>query len=198
MIKTKLDLHDYLENDSLNYSSRFITKVGVIKYLRGFVNSPISDQTKIWSYIKTLRYAEYWMNNKGVFSVLFALFYMRRLRRLSRVTGFQIPIRCIGKGLTIWHWGTIIINEDSQIGDFCTMRPGIVIGHKYAGGKCPVIGNHVEINSGARIIGDITIGDDVIIAPNAVVTHDVPSHSIVAGVPAKIIKHRDSIDGKWE
>lgn len=198
MINDRFALKEYIKEDSRNYSQLYVSRVGIFRALRSHICSPISDQTKIWSYIKTLRYAEYWMNNKGVFSILFALFYMRRLRRLSRVTGFQIPIRCIGKGLTIWHWGTIIINEDSQIGDFCTMRPGIVIGHKYAGGKCPVIGNHVEINSGARIIGDITIGDDVIIAPNAVVTHDVPSHSIVAGVPAKIIKHRDSIDGKWE
>ena len=128
------------------------------------------------------------MNQNGILAKGMSLIYMLRLRKLSRITGFQIPIRTIGKGLTIWHWGTIIINEDSSIGDNCTIRPGVVIGHKFSGGKCPVIGNKVEINSGARIIGDITIGDNVIIAPNAVVTKDVPSNCIVGGVPARIIK----------
>ena len=198
MIKSKQDLRDYLEHDSKNYSQLFPLKVGILRYIRSFVCSPITDQTKIWAYIKTLRYAEYWMNKKGVLPFLMSVYYMSKLRRLSRITGFQIPIRCIGKGLTIWHWGTIIINEDVQIGDFCTLRPGVVIGHKREGEGSPVIGSNVEINSGARIIGEISIGDDVIIATNTVVTRDIPSHCIVAGTPAKILKTREDYNCQWE
>lgn len=53
-----------------------------------------------------------------------------------------------------------------------------------------VIGNNVELCVGAKVIGKVCIGDNVIVAPNAVVIHDVPSNSIVGGVPAKILKTR--------
>lgn len=55
----------------------------------------------------------------------------------------------------------------------------------------------MEIKAGAKVIGDITVGDDVIIGANAVVVKDVPSHSIVVGVPAKVIKTRKSINDNW-
>ncbi len=55
----------------------------------------------------------------------------------------------------------------------------------------------MEIKAGAKVIGGITVGDDVIIGANAVVVKDVPSHSIVVGVPAKVIKTRESINDNW-
>lgn len=62
---------------------------------------------------------------------------------------------------------------------------------------CPYIGNNVEIKTGAKVIGDVTIGDYVIIGANAVVVKDIPSHSIVVGVPARIIKTRGSLNEQW-
>ena len=61
----------------------------------------------------------------------------------------------------------------------------------------PYIGDNVEIKAGAKVIVGVTIGDDVIIGANAVVVKDVPSHSIVAGVPARVIKTRNSITEEW-
>lgn len=63
--------------------------------------------------------------------------------------------------------------------------------------NCPSIGNNVHIKAGAKVIGNVHIGDDVIIGANAVVVKDVPSHSIVVGIPAKIIKVRDKITDPW-
>ena len=60
-----------------------------------------------------------------------------------------------------------------------------------------MIGDKVEIKAGAKVIGGVKIGDDVIIGANAVVVKDVPSDSIVVGVPAKVIKARNSITEKW-
>lgn len=60
------------------------------------------------------------------------------------------------------------------------------------------IGSNVRVSCGAKILGKITIGDDVYIGANAVVVKDVPSHSMVVGVPAKIIKKRDNINEKWK
>jgi len=203
MINSKSDLEICLSIDSNNYK-RVIYDIrkGFFSLFSTFraryFTTPISDQIIIWQFIKTLRRVEYYANNPSLLHSLCLLFYLRKYVRLGRITGFQIPINCIGKGLTIWHYGTIIINQDTKIGDYCTLRPDIVIGHKDSSGKSPIIGNNVTINSGARIIGDIVIGDDVIVAPNAVITHDVPSHSIVGGIPARILKKRSSLNEEWQ
>ena len=72
----------------------------------------------------------------------------------------------------------------------------VTIGHSDAS-HCPYIGDNVSIKARAKIIGDVTIGNDVIVGANAVVVKDVPDHSIVAGVPARVIKTRNSVDEPW-
>jgi serine O-acetyltransferase len=59
--------------------------------------------------------------------------------------------------------------------------------------KAPVIGDNVEVCCGAKVIGGITIGDNVLIGANSVVVKDVPSNCVVAGVPARIIKRLDHV-----
>lgn len=61
-----------------------------------------------------------------------------------------------------------------------------------------MLGNNVRVYAGAKIIGNVVIGDDVVVGANAVVVKDVPSHSIVAGVPAKVIKRRKDENSLWE
>jgi serine acetyltransferase len=96
-----------------------------------------------------------------------------------------------GKGLILYHGQALVINQNVIIGDNCTLRNSVTIGHKkLADGslsKCPQIGNNVDIGANACIIGDITIGDNVIIGAGAVVVKDVPAYSIVAGNPARIL-----------
>lgn len=114
---------------------------------------------------------------------------LHKLRKLSRLTGFQIPANVVGKGLTIWHWGPLVINSNASIGENCVFRPDVIVGHKTSCGKAPRIGDNCVLNSGCRVIGDsIEIGDNVIIAPGAIVTKSFPSNCIVAGVPAKVIR----------
>lgn len=99
----------------------------------------------------------------------------------------------LGGGLLMIHGFSIIINC-KRIGRNCTIFQQVTIGASKTG--VPTIGNDVTIYCGAKVLGGITIGDDVLIGANAVVVSDVPSHCIVAGVPAKIIKRRDE-EGNW-
>jgi serine O-acetyltransferase len=101
----------------------------------------------------------------------------------------------IGRRLSIEHHGCIVVHGATVIGDDCLIRQGVTIGN--AGYQdpmgAPVIGNRVEIGAGAKIIGRIHIGDEVIIGANAVVVRDVPSRAVVVGVPARIIKIRTKV-----
>lgn len=95
----------------------------------------------------------------------------------------------IGKGLLIMHGFSTIIAAKS-IGDNCKVYQQVTIG--YNDGKKPVIGNNVEICCGAKIIGGVTIGNNVVVGANAVVINDVPDNSVVVGVPARVVKKLDS------
>ena len=125
------------------------------------------------------------------------VYWAWRLRRLSYKTGFQIPPNTCGKGLTIWHWGAIVINPKTHIGENCTLYPGVLIGHKTPEeGKSATIGNNVFIAAGTKIIGDVTIGDNVTIGVNTVIVKDVPSNVVIAGNPYKIIRRLDDKDNR--
>lgn len=103
--------------------------------------------------------------------------------------GFQIPSSTpINGGFFIGHFGTIVISVNARIGKNCNIAHGCTIGA--ARGKnegAPQIKDYVWIGTGAVIVGHVTIGNNVMIAPNAFVNFDVPDHSIVIGNPGKII-----------
>ena len=73
-----------------------------------------------------------------------------------------------------------------SIGSDCWINQQVTIGYTFAH-QPPVIGNGVRISAGAKVVGNITIGDNVIIAANAAVVKDVPANAVVGGVLAKII-----------
>ncbi len=91
------------------------------------------------------------------------------------------------------HAYNITINPNSVIGSNCNIHKGVTIGQENRGIRkgAPIIGNRVWMGVNSTIVGRITIGDDVLIAPNSYVNCDVPSHSVVFGNPC-IIKHRDN------
>lgn len=110
-------------------------------------------------------------------------------RFIEITTAISIPPDVkIGKGLLIMHFGGIVINGGTKIGDFCTISHGVTIGNKRPGGGAPTIGNNVYICVGAKVLGEITIGDNCIVGANAVVTRSISADSVVAGIPGKVIK----------
>ncbi|GAB3895564.1 serine O-acetyltransferase [Spirosoma agri] len=109
--------------------------------------------------------------------------------------GFQINHNTkVGKGLVIQHFGPIVINKQAVIGDNCYIAHNVTIGQTNRGERkgCPTIGNKVWIGTGAVIVGRITVGDNVLIAPNTFVNFDIPADSVVIGSPAKVIANKEA------
>ena len=196
MIKSKSDLKEYLLADAILYPKR---STGIFSKLKNMiVSNPQNDQRLIYDYIVCLRYSEFHYNNsilenrvslKSLYHTLILILKYSKLRKLSYKTGFQIVPNSFGKALQIWHFGSIIVNQKARIGDYAIIYPGVIIGKK--DNKCPVIGHHCFIGAGSKILGGVKIGNNVTIAPNAVVVKDVPDNAVVGGVPAKIIKFKD-------
>ncbi len=85
----------------------------------------------------------------------------------------------------------VVVHQRSVVGERVMIGQNTTIGRSLDPEDFPSIGNDVYISAGARIIGKIHVGDNVIIGANAVVTKDVPDNSIVAGVPAKVLRTVD-------
>ncbi|MEK4065685.1 serine O-acetyltransferase [Peribacillus sp. FSL R5-0717] len=121
---------------------------------------------------------------------IFKYYYKVKLRMLMVKYGYQIPSNVeIGKGFYIGHFGSVVINPKVTIGNNVNIAKGVVLGQSNRGKNIgvPTICDKVWIGSNAVIVGNIVINSDVLIAPNAYVNFDVPSHSIVIGNPAKVI-----------
>lgn len=100
--------------------------------------------------------------------------------------GLYLSTRYIGSGLFIQH-GDATILAAKKIGENCWINQGVTVGYTSNGGA-PVIGDQVTINAGAKVLGEIRIGNNVVIGANAVVVKNVPDNCTVVGVPAYIIK----------
>ena len=112
----------------------------------------------------------------------------------------SVPGSCtITQGVKFAYGGIgVVIHARAVIGQNSLIGQGVTIGGKSGWWEVPVIGDDVEINAGARIIGPVRIGNNVIIGANAVVVKDVPDNCVVAGVPAHIIKENMTPEDRAE
>ena len=141
-----------------------------------------------------LRYIVYFRLSQNTKNKIFKLFYEYKLFRLCRKYGLEIKTSTkIGKGFYMGHPYNITISPFAEIGNNVNIMKGATVG--YSGGKkrgAPKIGDCVYIGINSTVVGGITIGNDVMIAPNSFVNTDVPSHSIAIGSPAKIIPRENA------
>ena len=141
------------------------------------------DNYLIWKYLYFLRREEAASNK------LTQYYWRRRKNDLGAKLGIIIYAGTCGKGLRIWHYGSTIISGDARIGESCTFHGQACIGNDGSSVAAPVIGNNVDIGVGAKIIGDITIADDVTIGAGAVVTRScLEKGATLVGIPAMPLK----------
>jgi len=119
-------------------------------------------------------------------------FIPRYLSQMARgVTGIEIhPGAKIGKRCFIDHGMGVVIGETAELGDDVTLYQGVTLGGtgKERGKRHPTLGHNVVVGTGAKVLGNITIGDHTQIGANAVVIRDVPPYSTVVGVPGRVVK----------
>ena len=126
----------------------------------------------------------------------FSMLYHIQFKLVQILTGVELPCEVeIGRNFIIDHFGGIIVSGYAKFGDNCRIRNGVVIGLRRVEEKvAPIIGNNVDIGTGAKLLGPIRIGDNSLIGANAVVICDVPPNSVAAGVPAVIKARRSGHD----
>ena len=192
MIKNKADYQYYIECDRRALS---IDELGLNDKLRARL------LPEIWFVEYLMRKTEYYLNCKNQKNPLIKVYtaYLQyRFRTYGYKLGFTLPLNVFGPGLCLCHVGTIVISGKCRFGSNARIHACVNIGTsgelddagQWKDTGAPQFGNNVYIGPGAKIYGEISIGNDVAIGANAVVNKDVEDHVAVAGVPAHIINHK--------
>lgn len=141
-------------------------------------------------YLRLLRRVEYLLAQQGLWARARRFVVRARLQKAGLRTGISLPPGVAGPGLSLPHYGTLVINKRARIGSHCHIHPNVTVG--VARGGVPAIGRRVYIGPGAVLYGAITVGDDAAIGANSVVGRDVPAGKTVAGAPARVISQHGS------
>jgi len=187
MIQNRKELMFYIKCDKKSKN--------IENYTKGFFLNPVFRFTVL------LRFNEYLKNTQRSFLIRFIplLWY----KRLGIRLGLSVPLNVFDHGLSIVHYGLLVVNPDAKIGKNCRVHAGVNIGGT-AGFKAdtdkssyaPTIGDNCYIGPGAKIFGPIQIGHNCVIGANAVVNKSFMKDSLtIAGIPAIIISQKGS-EGK--
>ncbi|MFZ2631240.1 MAG: hypothetical protein WA081_08550 [Desulfosalsimonadaceae bacterium] len=165
-------------NDFISYCNADKAGLGRKRIFKAFFND-------IDRFQKVLRRMEYNKNCKK--NILIQFVTILRFRQLSAKLGFTIPINVFGPGLIIMHRGTIIVTPNARVGANCKINADVQIGPGRDGGA-PRIGDNCYIGPGAKIFGNITLGNNIRIGANAVVNKTFSDDNILlVGIPAKAV-----------
>jgi serine O-acetyltransferase len=183
MIKNKSEYKYYLLSDkkAINAGNQSILR-------------KIIAPNYIWEFQKRLRKVEYYKNCKcnSLIGKILYTYHKYKLRKQSLRLGFSIPENTFGPGLAIVHYGTIVVNMNARIGKNCRIHACTNIGASGGKPEAPQIGDNVYIGPGAKIYGNIKIGNNIAISANAVVNKSFEEDGILlAGNPAERIKKID-------
>ena len=183
MINSRKELKYYMQCDKM--ALRIPEKQ---KHPRPFID-------RIWKYQILLRKYEYYLNtsNKSIIKKAIKNIYKMRFILLGDKLTIKLEPNVFDAGLSIAHYGSIIVNPNAKVGKNCRIQSSVVIGATNGISRAPIIGNNCYIGTGAKVIGDIEISDNIAIGANAVVTKSFKEQGVtIGGIPAKIISNNDS------
>jgi serine O-acetyltransferase len=179
MIQSKKQLNSYIDSDR---KANGFTNKGI----KGFINLYFVNEIAI--FLLLLRKSEYYKYKSGILSKFIYIFYKIRFKKKSLKLGFSIPENVFGPGLAIPHYGTIVVNANAKVGSNCRLHVCTNIGASGGTSLAPKIGDNVYIGPGAKIYGDIVIGNNIAIAANAAVNKNfIQDGVLIGGIPAKVI-----------
>ena len=186
MIKTRKDLKFYLKEDAKRNHC-----YGYFRYMALLLVG--AECACAFRYIKCLRNLEYHLNNSksSLWHKIWYQYYRIKKSRLGMKYSISIHPNTCGYGLRIMHLsGGGGVRIGATCGNYCGFNSGVLLGNIGDINHRPQIGNYVAFGPGAKAFGKLIIGNNVFVAPNAVVTKDVPDNAIVGGIPAKILKYK--------
>lgn len=154
MINSKADYYDYLEADRIANKKKNVRA------------NLFGDYT--FNYLNLMRKLEYYTNCKsGIFASLYKKYLSVRYKQMSVKTGIQIGINTFGKGLGLFHYGSIVVNGSARFGDYCVIQSDVNVSAGVQGG------DEIYIAPGAKILENVQIANNVIIGANAVVSKNI-------------------------
>ncbi len=181
MIKSKDDLKDFIKCDNWYYNkhySKWNQKLFV------FLRDP---QYLLRKYKIFLRKEEYCLNNPSKINTIKRLYYIRRKNIIGNKLGILIPPNTFGKGLMIMHHGSIIVNPNVKVGNYCILHGNNCLGNNGKSEDAPKCGDNLDVGIGAKLIGGIKLGNNVTIGANSIVTKDFEDNCTLVGVPSRIL-----------
>ena len=152
--------------------------------LKGWKNKLRNSFNPTWQFIVALRKYEFAKNKRSVLRIPLLLWRWYNYHRLSVKFGITIPPNVVESGLSLPHYGNIIVNPACRIGKNCRIHVEVNIGASGGSVKAPIVGDNVYIAPGAKLFGDIRIGHGCFVAANSVVNKSFPDNCVLAGMPA--------------
>jgi len=183
-IKSKKEYKEYVKQDKLanGFSNRSLA--GKIRHL--LFPNPVE---KFLLLLRKFEYLNNTINQYKIIKYLRLFFVIKKFKKLSLKLGFSIPKNTFAAGLSIPHYGTIVVNGNARIGRNCRLHAGVNIGASAGKKESPKIGDNVYLGPGAILFGNIEIADNVTIGANATVNKScMEKNCVLAGTPAQIVK----------
>lgn len=181
MITNKKELKFYIMADRI--MNGWSAYRSLTEQLRGIITIPVNG--KIIEFLRYMRKSSYYhtKENPSIIDRVKSKWYGYRFSKISLKLGFSIGRDVFGYGLVIPHYGTIVVNNGVRAGNYCVLHTSTCIG-----GANKTIGDGLYLASGAKIMGDVNLGNGVSVAAGSLVNKSYGDNVLIAGMPGIVVR----------